>query len=120
MRPPLTVHCCRPDLPVAFVAPGTPVENALAGIWRRVLALESVGVHDDFLDLGGSSLQATQVASEIFREFHLEMPLAVFWGRTTIHALAMFIVESQMALLSEEELQLILGEAEGWSGEAGQ
>src|SRR5204862_7701621 len=45
----------------AYVAPSTPVEQALAGIWREVIHVERVGVHDSFFDIGGHSLTATQV-----------------------------------------------------------
>jgi hypothetical protein len=55
----------RPELDGVYVAPRSPVEEALAGIWRDVLGLEQLGVHDDFFELGGHSLLATQVVSRL-------------------------------------------------------
>ncbi|MBV8179574.1 MAG: amino acid adenylation domain-containing protein, partial [Mycobacterium sp.] len=46
----------------AFVAPRTPAEEILSEIWREVLDLERVGVHDDFFALGGSSTHSLEVA----------------------------------------------------------
>jgi amino acid adenylation domain-containing protein len=46
----------------AFVAPRTRAEKVLSGIWRDVLDLERVGVHDDFFALGGSSTHSLEVA----------------------------------------------------------
>jgi len=46
----------------AFVAPRTPAEEILGAIWREVLDLERVGVHDDFFALGGSSTHSLEVA----------------------------------------------------------
>ncbi|MBV8291535.1 MAG: amino acid adenylation domain-containing protein, partial [Mycobacterium sp.] len=46
----------------AFVAPRTRAEKILSGIWREVLDLERVGVHDDFFALGGSSTHSLEVA----------------------------------------------------------
>lgn len=51
----------RPDLEQVFVAPSTPVEKVLAGIWAQVLGLQRVGIHDRFFDLGGDSLLSVQV-----------------------------------------------------------
>ncbi|HEY2738428.1 MAG TPA: condensation domain-containing protein, partial [Thermoanaerobaculia bacterium] len=57
------------------LAPRTPVEEVLAGIWIEVLGVERVGVADSFFDLGGHSLQATRVMSRLRRAFGVEMPL---------------------------------------------
>ena len=45
-----------------FVAPTSPVEEVLAGIWRKALRLDQVGVNDNFFELGGDSILAVQVA----------------------------------------------------------
>ena len=39
-----------------FEAPRTALEERLAGLWRELLDVERVGIHDDFYDLGGNSL----------------------------------------------------------------
>src|SRR6185437_353658 len=41
-----------------FVAPRTPLEEYLAGLWRELLNVQAIGVLDNFFDLGGSSIQA--------------------------------------------------------------
>ena len=43
--------------------PRTPVEAALARIWRDILARPVVGIHDNFFELGGDSILSVQVAS---------------------------------------------------------
>ena len=48
-----------------FVAPGTPSEILLAGLWQQLLRVERVGARDDFFGLGGDSLLATQLASRL-------------------------------------------------------
>jgi amino acid adenylation domain-containing protein len=55
----------RPVLDTPFVAPRTPVEEQVAGIWEGVLGLTRVGIHDNFFELGGHSLLATQMIARI-------------------------------------------------------
>ncbi len=57
------------------LAPRTPVEEVLAGIWSELLGLERVGPAEHFFDLGGHSLLATRVMSRLRSAFDVEMPL---------------------------------------------
>jgi amino acid adenylation domain-containing protein len=77
---PAPEHAAQAD---RYVAPRTPVEEVLAGIWAEVLRRERVGVEESFFDLGGHSLLATRVLSRIREVFAIELPLrALFEGRT--------------------------------------
>nr|AQM37584.1 nonribosomal peptide synthetase [Myxococcus virescens] len=70
------------------VAPRTPHEEILAGIWSAVLGQERVGVHDDFFDLGGHSLKATQVIARAREAFGVDLPVRSIFERRTIAQLA--------------------------------
>lgn len=78
----------RPELDEDFVAPRTPVEELLAGIWSQVLNLEQVGIHDNFLELGGHSLLATQVMSRVYKAFQIELSPRCLFELPTIAGLA--------------------------------
>jgi amino acid adenylation domain-containing protein len=77
-----------------FVAPRTPVEEALAAIWAEVLGQERVGVHDNFFELGGHSLLATQVITRIARAFNVELSLRRLFEVPTVAGLTLLILES--------------------------
>jgi acyl carrier protein len=82
--------------------PRSPVEEQLAVIWKRVLGLEQVGVDDNFFDLGGHSLKATQVISRLRKAFNIEMPLRSLFESPTISSLARRIEAALLRLSSGE------------------
>jgi len=71
-----------------YVAPRRPEEELLASIWSDVLRIERVGIRDDFFDLGGHSLNATQVVSRVREAFKVEMPLRTLFESPTVESLA--------------------------------
>ncbi|KGC09274.1 hybrid non-ribosomal peptide synthetase/type I polyketide synthase [Burkholderia gladioli] len=103
------------------VAPRTPLEELLAGIWARVLKLDRVGVHDNFFDLGGHSLSATQVVAELREHLPMELPLRAFFEAPTIEAFAQ-VVETLMVEhlqgMSEDDAQRLLAQEEEQPGSA--
>lgn len=78
----------RPDGTVAFVAPRTPTEEILARAGAEVLGLEQVGVHDNFFDLGGHSLQAVQFVARISKALGRDVPVKALFLHPTVAALA--------------------------------
>jgi natural product biosynthesis luciferase-like monooxygenase protein/amino acid adenylation domain-containing protein len=93
----------RPMLADRFVAPRTPLQEVVAGLWADVLGLEQVGIHDSFFELGGYSLQATQLVSRLRKAFQIDLPLRSLFEVPTIAGLAEKI---EIAQRTEQQLHV--------------
>jgi amino acid adenylation domain-containing protein/non-ribosomal peptide synthase protein (TIGR01720 family)/FkbM family methyltransferase len=74
----------RPELSEDLVAPRTPLEGALADIWKSVLGLEDVSIHDNFFDLGGHSLLAMQMLTRVRSVLGVDLPLKDLMSAPTV------------------------------------
>ncbi|WP_077923483.1 non-ribosomal peptide synthetase [Spirosoma sp. 209] len=74
-----------------FVEAQTPEEKLLAGIWTGVFGLDSISVHDNFFDLGGHSMLAVRVMTQLERETGRRFPLSMLFEYPTIHRLAQLL-----------------------------
>jgi len=72
----------------AFVEPEGPVEKEVASIWAEVLGVQRIGATDNFFDLGGDSLRATQIISRIREAFQVEISLAKVFREPTVRGLS--------------------------------
>jgi amino acid adenylation domain-containing protein len=84
----------RPELECVFVAPRTPLEEQLAAIWSSVLGLDKVGIHDNFFDLGGASIQSLEIIAKA-SEAGISLALEMLFEFQTIAELATAIERKQ-------------------------
>lgn len=108
---------CRPILDTPFIAPETPVEQALAKIWAEVLNVNHLGARDNFFDLGGHSLTATQIVSQVIKQFRVKLPLRSLFHSPTVAEMAIVIAEHQEKKLDQKELEDILVKLESLTDE---
>ena len=91
-----------------FVAPRTPFEETLCGIWSDLLRIKQIGVHDNFFELGGHSLLATQMVSRIRDAFQVELPLATLFEFPTISELTKAIATARASQEDASEITEML------------
>jgi FkbH-like protein len=82
----------RPDLGRPLTAPRTKVEAELTGIWSELLHLESVGIDDNYFDLGGTSLLAVDLFARIEKLLGKKLPLSSLIEAPTIERLASLVI----------------------------
>ncbi|HFA50921.1 MAG TPA: amino acid adenylation domain-containing protein [Bacteroidetes bacterium] len=97
------IDAARPDSGIGYVAPRSEFEEILAGIWSEVLAIEGVGVYDNFLELGGHSLAAIRLMARTNEAFELDLPVSCVFEKPTIADIAGHIENTIMELLEEVE-----------------
>lgn len=73
---------------VEFVAPKPGLQRSIAEIWCSVLAIDQVGVNDNFRDLGGTSLKAVQLIAKLKQELGFEMAIVDLFENPTVRDLA--------------------------------
>ncbi|HYP26888.1 MAG TPA: condensation domain-containing protein, partial [Blastocatellia bacterium] len=80
----------------AYVAPRNQIESSMAGIWSEVLNVPRVGISDNFFDLGGHSLSATQVIYRLRDAFNVAIPLRDIFEHPTIERLSERVAERKV------------------------
>lgn len=73
--------------------PETPTEEAIAEIWRKMLAVEHVSREDDFIALGGDSISVMLMADELEKVFGVRLEASDIYRRKGLAALAKFMDE---------------------------
>ena len=79
----------------ARVAPRTELELKLASIWQDVLGVPQVGIHHSFFELGGTSLLAVRLFTQIEKTFGKNFPLATLFQASTVEQLATLLQQSE-------------------------
>jgi amino acid adenylation domain-containing protein len=88
-----------------FVAPQTDLERAIAVVWQEVLGLETVGVHDNFFDLGGHSLLIVRLHDRLREVLKVELSFLDLFRYPTVRSLAKSLSPEQDEALSFDVVQ---------------
>jgi acyl carrier protein len=97
-----------------YVAPRTPVEEVLAGIWAEVLKVERVGVTESFFELGGHSLLATLMVARVQQLYGVEVQLRAIFDEPTVEELArhvdsaLEVMDAELAQVDPDEMAQLL------------
>lgn len=81
--------------------PTNDIEKKVLNDFCNVLDVKNIGIHDNFFDLGGTSLQLSKLASNLFNRFSLELPLHAFFKMPTVAGISSVISEIQSSSVSE-------------------
>jgi acyl carrier protein len=88
-----------------YVAPRTPMERQVSDVMQGLLKLDRISVRDSFFALGGSSLQAAQLASKLKDQFGADLVLPDVFASPTAEGLCELIIQSLGEQLSARRLR---------------
>ncbi|MCP4663525.1 MAG: amino acid adenylation domain-containing protein, partial [bacterium] len=81
----------RPELSQPYAAPRSEAEEVIAEIWQALLGVDPVGIHDNFLELGGDSLLGVQLISRLRRSFRAQLSVQHIFEAPTVAGLAALV-----------------------------
>jgi amino acid adenylation domain-containing protein len=84
----------------AVAAPHTPMERMIAAIWQELLGVDSVGLYDNFYDLGGHSLLISQMYTKLRAACDHDLAIVDLFTYTTIHQLAGYLSQQPERLVA--------------------
>jgi phthiocerol/phenolphthiocerol synthesis type-I polyketide synthase E len=93
-------------------APRNETEQIVAALWQELLGVEPIGIHDDFLDLGGHSLMLTQLVSRLRDALQVDLPLRAAFEARTVEGMALAITQAQAQNMDDDMLAELLAELE--------
>ncbi len=85
-----------------FRPPSTPIETALAAMWRELIDADSVGAADNFFLLGGDSLSTARLLSRIERRFGVRLTLREAFESPRLEDLAALVESAILARIEEQ------------------
>jgi acyl-CoA synthetase (AMP-forming)/AMP-acid ligase II/acyl carrier protein len=86
-----------------YVAPRNDIELLIADIWAEILEIKPPGIHDNFFMLGGDSIRATRIISQLRALFQVNMPITTLFRKPTVAELS----EELAASMDADELSAI-------------
>jgi acyl carrier protein len=79
---------------IASIVPRSAIEAELASMWADVLGVDTVGIDDTFLDLGGDSLRAAMLAARVTARYNLDLPMRALLDFGTVAKMAASVASS--------------------------
>ncbi|MEB2302389.1 amino acid adenylation domain-containing protein [Lysinibacillus xylanilyticus] len=84
-----------------YEAPSNQTEAKLTEIWKKVLGLDKISIHDNFFSIGGHSLKAMEIMMQIGKEFRIDIPFKYFFDHPTIQKLSDYIRQASIHTIQE-------------------
>ncbi len=95
----------RPNLAQEYQAPETEIEKEIADLWKELLKIDQVGVHDNFFDLGGNSILMVQMQGKLEHKFPGKTKIVDLFAYPTVNKLTEYIQSQGDVAERKEDLE---------------
>ncbi|NDB61178.1 non-ribosomal peptide synthetase, partial [bacterium] len=92
-----------------YVAPASPIEEELCVIWREVLRIEKIGIHDNFFRVGGDSIISIQLVAKA-RQRGIHFAVKDIFNYPTIAGLSLVSKAQENILTLKPEQGMVKGD----------
>ncbi|NIM15446.1 MAG: SDR family NAD(P)-dependent oxidoreductase [Candidatus Aminicenantes bacterium] len=93
----------RPMVAAAYAAPENEIQRAIAAIWKEVLKVDKVGIHDNFFEMGGTSLDIVRLNSRLKEALAKEIPVVILFEYPTIHTFTRHLARTEFLTAAPKE-----------------
>lgn len=90
-----------------YKPPENRIEKQLVGIWEEVLDRKNIGIEDDFFELGGNSMNLISLASKIYEDMGIELPIMNLFKNPTIKGIESNYADNILAEESQKNMVLL-------------
>jgi non-ribosomal peptide synthetase component F/acyl carrier protein len=95
-----------------YAAPRTPMEQQLTGIIEELLGIDQVGIYDSFFELGGFSMLATRLITQVRETFGVQLAVRDVFESPTVDELVQLVVRAQAEQSGLDDFEALLAEVE--------
>lgn len=88
-----------------YVAPKTELEKKILNVWKDVLKMEKVGIHNNFFDIGGNSLKAIQLSNKLKEVVDQDISVIMMFKYMTIHSFVEYLKNQTVMMERPDEKQ---------------
>ena len=67
------------------------MESAIILLWKNILEKEEIGLHQNFFELGGNSIKATRLATQLQKQLNKKILFTDIFNYNTVYELANFL-----------------------------
>ncbi|QTA91520.1 non-ribosomal peptide synthetase [Desulfonema magnum] len=85
-----------------YVTPGTRAEHHITEVWKDVIGVRHIGIHDNFFDIGGHSMLMVRIRNRLQKLFDQEISIVEMFKYPTIHTLAAYLTRKSDESSSEQ------------------